>query len=855
MTDARLTTDVLRQRIAALSPERRALLEQQLKKQGLSLAAPVSEPSVLIAPQERPSVLPLSPAQRNLWVLHQLNPDSSAYHIAMSWQLTGWLDAVALERSLHAIAQRHESLRTIFVEQDGQPCQRILPEIPASFWSSVDLKMLPDAAMQAEVQRFTEQAVRHPFDLSQGPLLRVQLLCLGESAFKLLIVLHHSVADGWSRGVLMQELATLYRQLSGHKGEGESVSLPPLSIQYADYALWQQEWLQSSNCQIQLDYWRKQLASLPVLELPCDYPRPVVANFISNTCTHTLSLDRVMALKTLSRQQGTTLFMTLLAVFKVLLHRYSAQADIGVGVPVANRNHTEVEPLIGFFVNTLALRSHLTATMTFRDLLQQVKQTAADAFQYQEVPFAKIVEALQPERDLSQNPLFQVMFQLQSGYQLQNAAAPNLDLPGLTLEQTWINPGHTKFDMTWHGIERDEGLLLAVEYRVDLFKASRIQRMLGHFQNLLDGILANPDRPLAELSLLSGAEQHQLLVEWNQTEALLPADCFHHCFEAQVEKTPDAIAVIDADQTLTYRQLDYRANQLAHVLKVQGVEPEAFVAVCLPRSVELMTALLGVLKAGGAYIPLDPQLPEERLRFILDDAQVLLLLTASHETLPESLASACPTLNIQAWDSIAQAPSHSPAIALAPENLAYVIYTSGSTGMPKGTLLTHRGLVNYLNWCTQTYEVAAGKGAPVQSSIGFDATITSLFAPLFAGCPVTLLPETHDIEALNEALTAESGDRFSLIKLTPSHLKALAPLIASACDESRHDESASLLVDHPSTPPPLSPSPPNAFILGGEALHSHDLTFWQQHFPNTRFINEYGPTEAVVGCCIYDVPL
>ncbi|MEM9008395.1 MAG: amino acid adenylation domain-containing protein, partial [Cyanobacteria bacterium P01_F01_bin.86] len=373
--------------------------------------------------------------------------------------------------------------------------------------------------------------------------------------------------------------------------------------------------------------------------------------------------------------------------------------------------------------------------------------------------------------------------------------------------------------------------------------ASRIQRMLGHFQNLLDGILANPDRPLAELSLLSGAEQHQLLVEWNQTETPLPADCFHHCFEAQVEKTPDAIAVVDAEQTLTYQQLDYRANQLAHVLPSQGVEPEALVGVYLPRSVELMIALLGVLKAGGAYIPLDPQLPEERLRFILDDAQVSLLLTASHEALPESLASACPTLNIQAWDAIAQAPSHPPAIALDPDNLAYVIYTSGSTGMPKGALLTHRGLVNYLNWCTQAYAVAAGNGAPVQSSIGFDATITSLFAPLLTGRPVTLLPETHDIEALNEALTAESGDRFSLIKLTPSHLKALVPLL------QKRDMSASLPVTSP------RPSPPHAFILGGEALHSHDLTFWQQHFPNTRFINEYGPTEAVVGCCIYDVPL
>ncbi|MEM0981171.1 MAG: amino acid adenylation domain-containing protein, partial [Cyanobacteria bacterium P01_H01_bin.58] len=863
MTDSRLTTDVLRQRIAALSPERRALFEQQLKARGLSLEAeaPASDSSGLVPPQVRPPVLPLSLAQRNLWVLHQLDPDDSAYHIAMSWRMTGALDVVALKRSLHAIAQRHESLRTVFVEQDSQPCQRILPEIPSSFWASVDLRMLPDAAMQAEIRRFTEQAVRQPFDLSQGPLFRSQLLRLDESTSILLITLHHIVADGWSRGVLMQELATLYRHFRGDESEGESVSLPPLTLQYADYALWQHQWLQSDNCQIQLAYWRKQLASLPALELPCDYTRPRVASFASRTCTHTLSPERVKALKTLSRQQGTTLFTLLLSAFKVLLHHYSAQADIGVGVPVANRHHSKVEPLIGFFVNTLVLRSHLAGTMTFRDLIQQVKQTAADAFQHQAVPFAKVVEALQPERNLSQNPLFQVMFQLQSGYQLQNAATPELDLPGLTLEQTWVEPGHTKFDMTWHGIERDEELLLAVEYRVDLFEASRIQQMLRHFQTLLEGILVNPDRPLAELSFLSLAERHQLLVEWNQTEAPLPAHCFHQCFEAQVEKTPDAIAVIDASQKLTYRQLDQRANQLAHVLRAQGVEPETLVGVCLPRSAELMIALLGVLKAGGAYVPFDAQLPEERLRFILDDAKVSLLLTVNAAALGihEVLGIAAPggvadnvrpmVLDLEGdRDQIDIQPIHPPApLPLYSENLAYVIYTSGSTGMPKGTLLTHRGLINYLHWCTQAYDVAAGNGAPVQSSIGFDATITSLFAPLLAGCPVTLLSETDDIEALSEAL--QKGDRFSLIKLTPSHLKALAPLIS----QPGHDKSVSLSADTLS--PPIHPSAPNAFIVGGEALQSHDLAFWQQRFPKSRFVNEYGPTEAVVGCCVYDIPL
>ncbi|MEL6384793.1 MAG: condensation domain-containing protein, partial [Cyanobacteria bacterium J06626_18] len=786
MTDPSLTTDALRQRIAALSPERRALFEQQLQKQGLSLGLSTSAKSALVSPQTRPSKLPLSPAQRNLWILHQLSPDSSAYHIAMSWRLTGALDVIALERSLQAITQRHESLRTVFVEQDGQPCQKISPTISTSFWSAVDLRMLPEIALQAEAQRLTEQAVRQPFDLSQGPLFRGQLLRLHETTSVLLLTLHHIVADGWSRGVLMRELAALYRDFC----EGKPVSLSPLPIQYADYALWQQQWLQSENCRVQLNYWRQQLASLPVLELPCDYSRPSVSDFVSRTCTHTLSPDRLTALKTLSRQQGTTLFMTLLAAFKLLLHRYSAQADIGVGVPVANRNHAEIEPLIGFFVNTLVLRSRLVGTMTFPDLLRQVKQTTADGFQHQEVPFAKVVETLQPERDLSQNPLFQVMFQLQSGYPLQNAAAPDLDLPGLALEQTWIDPGHTKFDMTWHGIERDDGLLLAVEYRVDLFEASRIQRMLRHFQTLLDNILANPNQPLAELSLLCAAERHQLLVEWNQTQAPLPDQCFHQCFEAQVEKTPDAIAVIDPGQTLTYRQLDCRANQLAHLLCSKGIGLEVLVGVCMPRSVELIVALLGVLKAGGAYVPLDSSLPKERRHFILDDAKVALVLTADAGKVGISEVAgsvvegagegnAHPTVLdlVGDRDQIDTQPIYSPTPLLpySPKSLAYVIYTSGSTGTPKGTLLNHRGLINYLSWCIQAYDVAAGNGAPVQSSIGFDATITSLFAPLMVGRAVTLLPETHDTEALCEAL--QKGDRFSLIKLTPSHLKALAPLV------------------------------------------------------------------------------
>ncbi|NEQ47697.1 MAG: AMP-binding protein [Leptolyngbya sp. SIOISBB] len=591
MTDPRPNFEALQQRIAALSPERRALLAQRLQQQGLSPVAAVSP----LVPQPRPPIVPLSPAQQNLWVLHQLAPESSAYHIGLSWQLTGALDIKALEHSLSAIVQRHESLRTQFVAPSGQPYQQILSHGLAAPLSVTNLSLLPKAAIAAEVKRLTEQCVKQPFDLSRDPLLRSRLLRLDETTAILLLVLHHLVADGWSRGVLMRELATLYRDFTN----SAIPSLPPLPIQYADYTLWQQRWLQSEACHTQVNYWRRQLSGLPALELPTDRPRPAVPNFTSRTCTDTLSSDCVTALKTLSQQSGTTLFMTLLAAFKLLLHRYTAQADIGVGVPVANRNHPEVEPLIGFFVNTLVLRTRFTSRMTFRELLRQVRQVTADAFQHGEVPFAQVVEALQPDRDLSQNPLFQVMFQLQSGYQRQNAANLDLNLPGLDVQQTWLDPGQTKFDLTWHGIEREDGLLLAVEYRVDLFDEARIQRMLGHFQTLLAGILAYPDRPLAEVPLLGPAERHQLLVTWNQTSVSQPPQCFHQRFEQQVTQTPDAIAVTDPNQQLTYRQLNRHANQLAHILKAQGIRPETLVGIHLSRSVELMVALLGVLKAGG----------------------------------------------------------------------------------------------------------------------------------------------------------------------------------------------------------------------------------------------------------------
>ena len=819
MPDTQPTLAALRHRIAALSPEKRALLEKQLKQQGLSW------PEATITPQARPEWVPLSAAQAHLWVLHQLDPQSAAYHIPMSWRFAGPLDITLVERSFQTIAQRHESLRTVFVRhpKSGHPYQHIEPK--GSFrLAQTDWRQRPCAEAEADVQRLASQEARQPFDISTGPLWRGHLVRLEDRLSVLILVLHHMIADGWSRGVLMREFAALYSAAC----RGEVPDLAPLPVQYADYALWQHQWLQGPDSSAHLDYWRQQLADLPVLELPGDRPRGAAPDPRSRTCTITLSPACTSALKALSRQCGTTLFTTLLAAFNVLLHRYSGQDEQVVGVPVANRHDAEVEPLIGFFVNTLVLHTRTAGNLTFGDFLAHVKQVVGEALQHQEIPFSQVVDALHLERDLSRNPLFQVMFQLQSdSYQLQNAAMPELDLPDLTISQAWIDPGHTKFDMTWHLIERADTLMVVVEYRTALFDAARIRRMLQHFQTLLDAIVADPARRLSELTMLSPAERQQLLIAWNRTETTLPLHCFHEAFAQQIQRSPDAIAVRDSHRQLTYQALNQQANKLAARLRQQGIGPERLVGICLRRSVDLVIALLGVLKAGGAYLPLDPALPQERLRFMLQDAGVAAIV-AEEATWP-LVESCAPVVMLNlSHDWQPDVASHDGPSPVSLDHLAYVLYTSGSTGRPKGTLVTHRGLANYLYWSVQAYAVATGGGAPVQSSVGFDATITSLYTPLLAGQTVHLLPEGHEVETLYDVLQDAAG--YSLIKLTPAHLRALHPLIAPAAH------------------------PPKAFVIGGEALQARDVAFWQQHAPEVRLVNEYGPTETVVGCCTYTLP-
>ena len=805
-----------------------------------------------IQPVPRDQELPLSFAQQRLWFLDQLEPNSPFYNLPEAVRLTGPLDVQALESGLNEIIRRHEALRTSFQTMDGRPVQIIAPELIIPL-PVMDLQHLPHAQREAEALRVAREQVQQPFDLARGPLLRARLLRMGEEEHIVLLTMHHIIGDNWSTSVLVQELAILYDAFSqASKGRPASagravgrvsipdvgrvsipaVGLPDLSIQYADFAHWQRQWLQGEVLEAQLAYWKRQLEGLPpVLELPTDRPRPPVLTYPGDYQSFVLPEKLSGEIRDLCQQEGVTLFMALLAAFQTLLYRYTGQEDISVGSPIANRNRAEIEGLIGFFVNTLVMRTDLSGDPSFRELLKRVREMALGAYAHQDLPFEMIVDALQPERNLSHSPLFQVMFALQSS----PVQAPSLPSSGLTIGPVETHSGTAKFDLTLFMVDDGDQLGGALEYNTDLFDAATIQRMLCHFQSMVEAIAADPGQPISTLPLLTEAERQKLLVEWNDTQAPTPHHrCVHHLFEAQVERTPARLAVTFEDEALTYLELDRRANQLAHRLNKMGVGPETLVCICVERSLEMIVGLLGVLKAGGAYVPLDPTYPQERLAFMLEDSQVPVLLTQHHllDRLPPSiLHSSLSILLLDTdWPLIAQEPDDNPSSPVTPDNLAYVIYTSGSTGKPKGAMIPHRGLVNYLTWCQRAYPVAAGQGAPVHSSVSFDLTITGLFAPLLAGRRVKLLPEDIGVEILARALQEETD--YSLVKITPAHLELLSHQLSPEAVAGRT----------------------RAFIIGGENLLAESITFWQDHSPDTVLVNEYGPTETVVGCCVYQVP-
>jgi len=768
--------------------------------------AAVCSPPPPMRPVSREEELPLSFAQERLWFLDQLGPGNTAYGIPVAYRLQGSLDVAALEWSLNEIVRRHEVPRTTFAVVDGRPVQVIAPEMRLTL-PVEDLRGLPEAEQEAEVERWATEEAQHPFDLAQGPLLRAALLRLDEEEHVLLLTMHHIVSDGWSMGVFNRELAALYEAFSA----GKPSPLPELPLQYADFVVWQREWLQGEVLEEQVAYWRQHLGNdLPVLELPIDRPRPVAQSFRGAHRSFVLSGDLTESLKALSRREGVTLFVTLLAAFKTLLYRYTGQEDTIVGSPIAGRNRSEIEGLIGFFVNTLVLRTDLSGAPTFRELLGRVREVTLEAHAHQDLPFEKLVEVLQPERDLSHNPLFQVMFAF------QNAPMEALVLPGLTVVPLEVESKAAQFDVTLSMEETGQGLKGVVEYNTDLFDGVTIERMIGHFETLLEGVVVNPEQRLWELPLLTEAEHHRLLVEWNDTRAEYPQDkCIHQLFEEQVERTPGAVAVVFEGEQLTYAELNRQANQLAHYLQKLGVETEVLAGICVERSLEMVVGLLGILKAGGAYVPLDPAYPKERLAFMLEDTQAPVLLTQERlvEGLPEHEARVvCLDAD---WEAIAGESTENPDSGVTVDNLAYVIYTSGSTGRPKGVLLAHRGLSIVSGAQIRTFGLGPGDRVLQFASLSFDAATFEIFMALRVGVTLclgtqeSLLPGPTLIEMLQDL-------GVTIVTLTPSALASL----------------------------PIEGLPDlHTITVAGEACSADLVARWAE---GRRFFNLYGPTEATI---------
>ncbi|HEY0734013.1 MAG TPA: amino acid adenylation domain-containing protein, partial [Herpetosiphonaceae bacterium] len=775
------------------------------------------EPSLLPALTPRPATtdaLPLSFAQQRLWFLQQLDPSSTVYHTPILVRLTGALDVDALQRSLHTIIQRHEALRTAFVLHDAQPVQAIVPQVALPLPLN-DLSALNLADRTRAIDQLTERDIQQPFDLGTPPLLRARVLRLAADEHLLLLTLHHIITDGWSLGVLLRELAALYAD--------PAVVLPALSVQYADYALWQREWLQGAVREQQLAFWRAQLAGAPeTLQLPTDHPRPPVQSFRGAAYHFQLAPSLTAALHALSQREDATLFMTLLTAWSTLLAHLSGQWDLTVGTPIANRTQAALEPLIGFFVNTLVLRTDLSGTPTFLDALARVRTTTLAAYAHQDLPFEQVVEALQAQRSLSSSPLFQVLFAL------QNAPLPALRLGEVTLAVQDTPQTTAKFDLSLVLTETDHGLDALLEYATDLFDAATIARLAQHFVTLLDAIVVAPQQPLATLPLLTTSEREQLLTIWNQTQRPYPSDrTVQALVTAQALRQPDAVALVYGAEQLTYAELDTRANRLAHQLRARGVGPEVLVGVCLERSLHLVVAMLATLKAGGAYVPLDPAYPQDRLAFMLQDTQTPVILTEERflALLPEH--SAYTVCLDTAWEQIAHQPATDPAVPVTADGLAYVMYTSGSTGQPKGTAITHQAIVRLI--CNTDYVALTPEDRIAQASnTAFDAATFEIWGTLISGAQLVGVDRETALspEAFAELLREQA---ITTIFMTTAWFNQVASLAPDALHSLKN------------------------VLFGGEASDPQRVrTVLHQH-PPQRLLNVYGPTESTTFASWYEV--
>ena len=759
---------------------------------------------------------PLSFAQERLWFLDQYEPNSPLYNVSVRVCLRGVLNREALEDSLSSLVARHESLRTTFNTTDGSPMQVIGESRPFDL-QTVDLRKFPPEKREAELQRVSTELDQRPFNLSTDLMIRAALLQLSAAEYELLLTLHHIAFDGWSLGVLFRELAEYYRAYS----TGTIPNLPQLPIQYADFAIWQRQWLQGKVLEQEVSYWTKQLAgNLEFEQFPIDHPRPARQTYHGGREVLCLSAHLTDSLTALGRREGGSLFMVLLAAFQILLRRYTGHQDVLVGSLIANRNRLELEGLIGFFVNTLVLRTDFSDNPTFRELLARVRATSLEAYDHQELPFEKLVEVLQPERTPTHAPLCQVVFAY------EDAPPAPVELSELSLAIADEENSMAKFDLTVT-IERREGLRVSFIYNTDLFEAATMRQALGHYRRLLEGIVVDPAHSVDRLPMLTEEERRRLLLDGNATRCEYPELCVHQLFEIQAERTPEATALVFGGWRLSYRELNQLANRLARHLRALGIGPEATVGICLERSPEAIVGLLGILKAGGAYVPLDPTYPRERLSFMVEDAgaRVVLTITRWLDKLPRDGTTAVCLDKLP--ESVAPEELENIAAGVRPDNLAYVIYTSGSTGVPKGVEICHRGIVRLLvgvDYVQLTNQEVFLQLAP----LSFDASTFEIWGALLHGATLVLFPG-------RVPAAQDLGDVLRRQKVTTLWLTS--SLFNAVIDEA-----------------PAALSSVRQLLVGGEALSAAHIRRALSALPETQLVNGYGPTESTTFACCYSIP-
>ncbi|HEU4509188.1 MAG TPA: amino acid adenylation domain-containing protein [Pyrinomonadaceae bacterium] len=771
-----------------------------------------------IVPVPRDRELPLSFSQQRLWFLEQLKPGDPLYHSFQALLISGPLDISALELSLNEIIRRHEVLHTVFDTVAGRPVQRVAPVTPMSL-RTMDLSHVPQGERSSTLKQLVADERQHPFDLARGPLIRALLVTLGEQEHALLLALHHIVSDAWSVGILCREMQTLYDSFAS----GTPVPLPPLPVQYADFAVWQREHLEGDALNQQLSYWREQLANVSsVLELPTDRPRPEVASFRGGIVMFELKQELAEQLRAFSQREGVTLFMVLLAALDTLLYRYSGQTDIAVGTAIANRNRDETEGLIGFFVNMLVMRTDVSGNPTFRDLLQRVKQMTLAAYQHQDVPFEQIIEMLQPQRSLNRTPLYQIEFTL------QNAPVEPLEVRGLRFAPLDVQEMSSETDFNLMMSETESGLTGYVVYATDLFDATTIERMMSHFRNLLEEIVKAPEQRLLELPLTSGSETRVLLERWGVTD-MNTNKLVHQLFEEQVARTPEALAVVANDRKLTYAELNQRANQLARYLKRHQAKPETLVAVHLDPSFDLVVALLAILKAGAAFVPLDPSYPPDTLAFMLSDAKASILLTQQALPMAQSDVKVI-SLDVAATE-IADESVYDLSVKAGGDNLAYAIYTSGSTGQPNGVLITHDALTKYTLAFVERIGLRRSDRILQFASPSFDVALEEIFPTLLSGATIVFGADDEAIAPMDLIRVIER-QKITGMELPTAYWHEWVRVLAAR--------------------PASMPESLRFVIIGGEKVSSKLLAAWQSF--GVPLIHVYGLTEATITSTVYDVP-